>query len=197
MTASRSRPTEPAAPGAPVSSAPAPADPLARILWWGAGLLAVAVLAALLYRGWPLLHPDIAERAPLNPACDLRGGPCTVTFAGGGAVTLALAPQGIPAVHPLTVEVRLAGLPPPERVELDFMGVDMPMGYNRNPLQPARDADAPPAQPDAGQAPGIRYTGSAMLPVCVRERMTWEARVLLYLPGRLLAAPFRFDSERP
>ena len=182
-----------ARPGAPASS---PADPLARRLWWGAGLLALAVLAVLLYRGWPLLYPDIAERAPLNPACDLRQDPCTVAFAGGGEVTLALAPRGIPAVHPLTVQVRLAGLPPPERVELDFIGVDMPMGYNRNPLQPARDVGARSALPDADQAPTARYTGTAMLPVCVRERMTWEARVLLYLPGRLLAAPFRFESER-
>jgi hypothetical protein len=36
-----------------------------------------------------------------------------------------------------------------------------------------------------------------MLPVCVRDRMTWEARVLLQFPQRLLAAPFRFETLRP
>jgi hypothetical protein len=36
-----------------------------------------------------------------------------------------------------------------------------------------------------------------MLPVCVRQRMTWEARVLLHYPQRMLAAPFRFDTLRP
>jgi hypothetical protein len=35
-----------------------------------------------------------------------------------------------------------------------------------------------------------------MLPVCVRERMTWEARVLLHLPDGTLAAPFRFETTR-
>jgi hypothetical protein len=36
-----------------------------------------------------------------------------------------------------------------------------------------------------------------MLPVCVRDRMTWEARVLLHYADGLRAAPFRFDSLRP
>jgi hypothetical protein len=33
-----------------------------------------------------------------------------------------------------------------------------------------------------------------MLPVCVRDRMTWEARVLLTTPRGLIDAPFRFTT---
>jgi hypothetical protein len=106
---------------------------------------------------------------------------CTVRFADGGTVTLDIRPRGIPTVQPLAIDVRLAGLPAPERVELDLAGVDMDMGFNRVPLRPAA------AEP-------TRWTGT---PVCVRARMTWEARVLLHLPDGILAAPFRFDTLQP
>ena len=62
---------------------------------------------------------------------------------------------------------------------MDFAGVSMNMGYNRPRLERT--------------APG-RWEGEGMLSVCIRERMDWEARVLLYLPGKVLAVPFRFDT---
>jgi hypothetical protein len=214
------------------------------LLWGIAAALAVAVAAVVAFKAWPVLHPSVAERAPLGPACDLRAGPCSVQFASGGSVTLAIAPRAIPAVHPLELDVTLRDLPAPQRVEVDFAGVEMDMGFNRTALQ--RDADAPrpagttsggdaadadrtPADRAVGPHPvgavgerghqdqddgsegfdnraaagssalGLRsrWTGQGMLPVCVRERMTWEARVLLHYPDRLLAAPFRFDTLRP
>lgn len=157
-------------------------DPLARGLWLTAVLLALAVLAVLGLRLWPLLHPTISVRAAQDRTCDAREGPCTVRFASGGTVTLDLLPRGIPSLTPLTASARLTGLPTPGRVEIDFAGADMNMGYNRVLLT-------------ATGAPG-RYAGPAMLPVCVRERMLWDAQVLLHYPDRLLAAPFRFRVER-
>lgn len=154
---------------------------LTAALWLVAGLLALAVAAVALTRLPALSDLPTAERAPLEPGCDPRAGPCTVRFAGGGSVTLDITPRGIPSVTPLAVRARLAGLPTPRLVEIDFVGVDMDMGFNRAPLTPA-GADA--------------WQGKAMLPVCVRARMTWEARVLIHLPSGLLLAPFRFDTER-
>lgn len=165
-------------------AAPAPPDRLARWLWLVAAVLAVAVVGVLVWRVWPLLHPPLTARAPLDPTCDLAAGPCTVRFADGGGVTLAIEPIGIPPVTPLLVRVDLDGLPPPRAVALDFRGVDMAMGYNRVGLAAVADGA------------GARWQGSAMLPVCVRERMTWEALVLLDLPDGLRGAPFRFDSAR-
>jgi hypothetical protein len=147
-------------------------------------LLAAAVIGVALHKAWPVLFPRIAERAPLNPACDLRQAACSVRFLDGGSVRLDIRPRGIPTVQPLAIAVQLAGLPTPERVELDFAGLDMDMGFNRVPLTPVADA------------PG-RWSGTGMLPVCVRARMTWEARVLLHLPNGTLAAPFRFDTLQP
>ena len=155
---------------------------LVRGLWLLVLLLACGTVVVALARFWPLLHPPIVERAPLAAACDLLQGPCEVAFVNGGRVRLDVQPRGIPVVHPLDIDVVLSGLPPPDRVELDLAGVDMDMGYNRVALSPV----ASPGQ----------WVGKGMLPVCVRARMTWEARVLLYTDGGVRSAPFRFDAVR-
>lgn len=150
-------------------------------LWVVACLLFAVLIAAAAYKSWPLLFPKIAATAPLNPACDLRNGACTVEFNQGGKVTFAIEPNSIPVVKPLTLNVALEGLEA-ERVEVDFVGVDMEMGFNRPQL----------ASEGAG-----RYSGPGMLPVCVREVMEWEARVLLHTPSGIMAAPFRFATVSP
>lgn len=153
------------------------------LLWGIAAALGVAIVAVVLMKAWPLLHPDISERAPLSADCDLLSQACSVRFAAGAEVDLDIQPRGIPAVHPLELRVSVKDLPSPRRVEVDFAGVDMAMGFNRTAL--SFDADT-----------GV-WVGQGMLPVCVRDRMTWEARVLLHYADRLLAAPFRFVSARP
>lgn len=153
-------------------------------LWGAIVTLSIAILLTLVFKGWPLLNPEVSGRAPLNTECDLREQPCTVSFPAGGQVQLAVSPAGIPAVRPLSLSVRLSELPMPERVEVDFSGVDMEMGFNRVELLRLTDPE-----PE-------KWFGQGMLPVCVRDRMVWEARVLLHYPDRLLAAPFRFESAR-
>ncbi|WP_295880133.1 hypothetical protein [uncultured Thiohalocapsa sp.] len=159
------------------------ADPRSALLWVAVALLLAAVIGVALHRAWPLLFPEISARAPLDMGCDLRTSACGVSFADGGSVQLDIRPRGMPTAEPLDVAVRLADLPPPARVELDFAGIDMDMGYNRVPLSPVPDAS------------GV-YTGTGMLPVCLVERMAWEARVLLHFEDRTLAAPFRFETRR-
>jgi hypothetical protein len=149
-------------------------------LWAILAILLVTVLGVVVYKAWPLLYPQALALAPLNPDCRLREGPCTATFAEGGTVTLAIEPQGIPVLAPLTIGVDLAGLQA-LGVELDFAGVDMNMGYNRVALEPTGDG---------------RYQGKGMLPVCVRDRMTWEAKVLVQTRAGLMVAPFRFETSR-
>jgi hypothetical protein len=65
---------------------------------------------------------------------------------------------------------------------VDISGVDMNMGFNRATL--------------TRTGPG-EFSGPAMLPVCVRARMTWEAKVLLHTDAGLMAAPYRFDTYLP
>jgi hypothetical protein len=144
--------------------------------------LALTAIAVSVYKAWPLLYPQTAERARLNPDCNLRKAPCSVRFQSGGSVVLDIQPRGIPVLRPLQIQVELDALPTPQRVELDFAGFDMDMGYNRVVLNAGSDTGS--------------YSGSGMLPICVRDRMTWEARVLVYLPDGILAAPFRFETHR-
>ncbi|KAA6185331.1 hypothetical protein F2Q65_09190 [Thiohalocapsa marina] len=165
------------------------------LLWGLVAVLALAVIGVVLYKTLPLLHPPIAERAPLDAGCDVRRSPCAVRFDSGGGVRLDIRPRGIPVVHPLQVEVVLDGLSPPRRVELDLVGVDMDMGYNRVALELSSVPTGEPGD-EPTDARTLTYRGGAMLPICVRDRMTWEARVLLHQPRGILAAPFRFETVR-
>ena len=96
----------------------------------------------------------------------------------GGTVRFGLDPKTLPLLEPLAIEVRLDRLRA-FGVEVDFAGVDMNMGHNRPSLRQEGEG---------------RYVGTAVLPVCVRYRMDWEARVLVRTPDGLMAAPFRFST---
>jgi hypothetical protein len=148
---------------------------------WGLGLAAIAailVIAAIEVR--PLLDPHPIRLATLDTSCDLSAGPCTARFTTGGSVTLDLEPRGIPPLKTLRLAVSTQGIDA-YSVQVDFAGADMDMGFNRPSLTPV--------------GPG-RYQGEGMLPICVSDRMAWEARVLLETPDGLLAAPFRFETAR-
>ena len=147
-------------------------------IWIASGGLFAALAAAALHVAWPLLNPAVVASAPLDPRCDLRQGPCTGTLPSGGQVHLELTPRDLPLLEPIAIDVRLEGLRA-FAVEVDFAGVDMNMGYNR------------PGLAAKGQG---RYVGNTVLPVCVRQRMDWEARVLVRTPDGLMAAPFRFST---
>lgn len=143
-------------------------------------VLLVAVSGLAVYQVQPLLNPHPILSAPLDPACDLRAGPCAARFPGGGELTFEILPNAIPVLAPLTLRVQVTGLEP-TGVEVDFSGVDMNMGFNRVSL-------------NAGEAG--RFEGEGMLPTCVRDHMAWEAEVLLQTRAGLLAAPFRFETIR-
>jgi hypothetical protein len=84
-------------------------------------------------------------------------------------------------VQPLQLQVELTGLEA-KRVQVDFSGVDMNMGFNR---------------PNLEHQGGGRFAGEARLPVCVRDAMEWEARVLIQTDAGLISAPFRFITVKP
>ncbi len=151
-----------------------------RNLWLALVILLAAVVGVAAYKLQPVLKPEPVLMAQPEAGCDLRVAGCNARFPGGGVLTFEVEPKGIPVVTPLVLRVSLSGLEA-DAVEVDFAGVDMNMGYNR------------PALSSVG--PG-RYEGNGMLPICVRDRMNWEARVLLHGPRGLLAAPFRFETSR-
>lgn len=152
-------------------------------LWIGGVLLLAAVVGLALYQTWPLLFPEVAESAALDEGCDLREGPCTAEFPGGGTLSFSIEPQSLPLMEPLNLKVEADGLDL-DSVEVDFSGVDMNMGFNRVQLLSGADSEV------------VTATGQAVLPVCVRNRMAWEAKVMVQTERGLLVAPFRFDTFR-
>ena len=150
------------------------------MLWGIAGVLFVALAGVAAYKALPILNPEVGGVAALDSGCDLRAGPCHSELPGGGSVSFAIKTPGIPLVKPLDLEVRLTGIEA-SKVEVDFIGIDMNMGFNR---------------PRLSVKEGGVYGGTGMLPVCVRVAMEWEARVLITSPRGLLAAPFRFITVK-
>ena len=150
-----------------------------RFLWALVIVLAVGGTLLALYTVWPILFPRIIAVAPLMPDCDLRQGDCTAILPEGqGKIRFGIQPRSLPVLRPLALVAQVDGLTPLS-MAVDFAGTDMNMGYNRVSLQPVGD--------------GL-WQGEATLPVCVRNRMTWEVRVLLQTQAGLMAAPFRFDT---
>lgn len=142
-------------------------------------MLGIVLIAIVGYKLSPLLLPAADVTAVPETGCDLHRRPCVAEVPGGGRVELSVAPRPIPMVTPLQIEVKLAGIEA-SKVEVDFAGVDMNMGYNRPAL--------------AAAGPG-RFAGEAMLPVCVTGKMAWQATAIIEAGRRRIAAPFRFNSE--
>ena len=150
------------------------------ILWFVlAGMLVLLGVVAF-YKAAPILFPEIQVEATLNPDCDLRAGPCRISFPDGSSVTFSITPRTIPVIQPLNLEVKIDGLEA-ESVEVDFSGTEMYMGFNRVKLK-------------AG-AKG-QYTGVGRIPVCVLEAMEWEAKVMIKSPKGLYIAPYRFITVK-
>lgn len=145
-------------------------------LWTTVALLALVLLLVVSYKLKDMLKPSVAATAELDESCDLHKAPCTSKLPGGGSVTFSLSPKEIPILRPLQIDVKFEGVEVSE-AEVDFTGIGMDMGYNRPQLEPITKN---------------QFKGKAILPVCVRTKMDWEARILLQTERGLLMAPFRF-----
>ncbi|MEW6164739.1 MAG: hypothetical protein AB1642_06730 [Pseudomonadota bacterium] len=141
-------------------------------------ILALILVGTIGYKLSPLLMPRADLVATPDAGCDLQRSACGAALPGGGRVEFSLLPRPVPVTVPLDLAVTLSGREA-ERVQVDFAGVSMNMGFNRPGLQPVG---------------GGRFAGQATLPVCVTGRMTWQATVLIESGGARIAVPFRFDA---
>ena len=148
-----------------------------RWLWVAVGVLVLAVAGLFSFK-YLQSRDELPMVTAAIPPCDLQQGPCTAVIDGVGSVTLDIAPRPIPLVEPLVITVA-STVPGVRSAEVDFSGVDMNMGYNRFRLKAVADGS---------------YEGDGMLPVCVRNRMTWEGKVILVTESMQYVAPFRFDT---
>jgi len=155
-------------------------EKMASKLWTIVAVLVLAILLAVSYKLKDIFQPSVTSTAALNESCDLRSAPCTSELPGGGKVSLSINPKDIPILRPLTLNVTIDGVEA-SSVEVDFIGIGMEMGYNR---------------PKLNAIDKTNFKGEAILPVCVRSKMDWEARVLLKTDKGTIMAPFRFFTTK-
>lgn len=149
------------------------------LILFGASLVIVIGLATvLLLNHGQSLFPEKHPVLPFDPGCDLQATPCELPLPGGGKIWMEMSPRPVKPMEEFTITVKTEG----EGVWatlVDFRGVSMNMGINRVSLGP-----------EGTNA----YTTDVILPICVRQRMDWEAQVWLDTPQGPLIAPFRFDT---
>ena len=139
-------------------------------------LMALAVLGVIGYKLTPLLNPKTDIALPLS-SCDLARQACVATLPDGGQLEFSVEPRPIPALKPLRLQTSIKGSDV-RKVEVDFAGTDMKMGFNR-----------PVLEGGDGQ-----FKGQANLPVCITGTMEWDATVLVETGTALIAVPFRFTT---
>lgn len=141
-------------------------------------ILALASVAVVGYKLSPRLLAKADVTAAALPGCDLNRSACAADLPAGGRVELDITPRPLPLVKPLQVVVSVTGVVA-DQVDIDFAGLSMAMGYNRQTLS----AD--------GQG---RYRGQTMLPVCVSGRMVWQATLIIDSGRQRIAVPFLFEA---
>lgn len=147
-----------------------------KLLLDAAILLALAVLAVAGYKLAPLFNPKTDIALPLSN-CNLGKQACVVTLPDGGQLEFSIEPRPILALKPLQLQATIKGATV-KKVEVDFVGTDMKMGYNRPQLEGGNG----------------RFNGQANLPVCITGKMEWDATVLVETGTTLVAIPFRFET---
>ncbi|MEN8213294.1 MAG: hypothetical protein ABFR19_02925 [Pseudomonadota bacterium] len=143
-------------------------------------LLLFGIAAVVGYKLNSTSHQNVTLLAVTDPDCELRKGPCQADLPSGGSITFSLEPRSIPLMKPLSLDVNVRDIET-SSAEVDFVGINMNMGYNRPRLKQTSDS---------------RYQGTATLPVCILQRMQWEARVLLKTDRGAIMAPFRFHTDK-
>ncbi len=142
------------------------------------GLELIALVAIVGYRLSPMLLPKADLTVQPDPACNLQREACRVALPSGGELTLSMGTRPVPLVKPFEVQVTTSGFSP-QRVLVDFAGIDMNMGLNRPQL--------------TGRGEG-RYAAEVTLPVCITGHMDWQATVLVESGNERVAIPYRFST---
>ncbi len=113
--------------------------------------------------------------------CDLRQGGCELEIS-GQPVRFLIEPQDIEILQPLTISLIMPENATflPEKVSVQFEGVNMDMGYNRVFLEPVR--------------PGY-FQAKGMLPACTAETMHWLIHLLVQDLSGIRDYQFRLSTK--
>ena len=144
------------------------------------GVLIAILIAATYYKTELATKEQVIARIKPDKSCDLQKSACKLALPEGGEVTLSIEPRPIPLVKQLNISVNAQTIKP-DSVVVDFKGTTMNMGPNNVTLK---------AQTEEF------FSGNGMLPVCVRNRMEWQADVYLKTEKGIIVAPFIFETVK-
>lgn len=147
------------------------------------GIVAAALLgifAYLLVLSWPLLFPAPVFVTAAADGCDLYKSACTAAFDDTRSIRFSIEPGSLRANQPLQIQVDTAGFPA-EQMTIEFSGIDMNMGLIQNDLSYSGEGS---------------FRGTAILPVCIRKRMSWRAIVNARGDDGVHRASFDFEVYR-
>lgn len=158
----------------------APPAPSRRLLIDLIAMLAIGLVVVVGYKLSPLLAPRADVQLTPGPGCNLHRGTCTVAL-DGGELEIGITPRPIPLIAPLVVEARAVGVKI-KRIDADFAGVGMNMGYNRPQLLPV------------GAAADGLFRAETSLPVCITGTMNWELSLMVETAAGQRLIPIRFGT---
>jgi len=141
-------------------------------------VVALLAIAAIGNYFSPLLLPKADITGVAEAGCDLQRQACSAALPQDGRLELSITPRPIPLLQTLRVEVTVNGVEA-RKVEVDFAGESMNMGFNRSELTATGRGS---------------HVGETSLPVCVSGSMTWVATVVVETDRQRIAVPFRFDT---
>ncbi|MRR52432.1 MAG: hypothetical protein EG825_16255, partial [Rhodocyclaceae bacterium] len=162
------------------SARPLMPSPSRRLILDAVLILGLVLIVVAGYRYANSQRTEAGNTVRPEANCNLHRTSCSAHLPDGRQLIFGITPHPIPVVQPMQLEVRLEGPAgaPLSKVEVDFAGKSMNMGFNRVTLTPVD---------------GNRARGEGNLPVCVTGRMDWIATVLLELDGKRINVPFPFS----
>lgn len=143
-------------------------------------ILIIALLSIAYYKTELGNKNNLLLRVEADRSCDLQKNACSLKIPDGGVVTLSMEPRPIPLVQELNIKVQTLSINA-EKIAIKFNGTDMNMGPNNVTLM--------------AQENGI-FTGTGMLPVCIRNSMEWQAEVYVQTEDGIIIAPFIFETRK-
>ncbi len=138
-------------------------------------VLTILLFGGIGYKIAPFLLPQADVTLSVS-TCNPGFKVCTAVLPDGGELEFLIEPRPIRALAQLKLQATIKGIDV-RKVEVNFDGTQMIMGYNRVTLAGSNG----------------HFSGQAILSVCVSGPMEWEATVLIKTGNKRIAVPFRFE----
>lgn len=143
-------------------------------------ILIFVITSLIVYEAMNINKIDDFKIISINEqSCNLQNDECELNVADLGKVNFKITPT------PILMNEQISLIVTPEfggltEVWVDFLGLEMEMGYNRTKLKRIGD----------------RYIAKGFLPTCTEKQMTWKATLLIKIKTDTYGYEFKFKTSR-